>query len=140
MAKSRARDLWFEEGVTFSCVRCGKCCRGEPGYVWVTLEEITRMAEHLGMPRDTFVGRYVRHEGLRLSLRERPNGDCVLWDEGCRVYGSRPRQCRTFPFWEDALSSEQAFVRIARGCPGVGKGRRYNAEEILRIANGLEDT
>ena len=98
------------------------------------------MASDLGISRDAFVTRHVRREGLRLSLRERPNGDCMLWDGGCTVYTNRPRQCRTFPFWEHALASEQAFVSTARGCPGVGGGRRYSAEEILRIANGLEDT
>ena len=90
--------------------------------------------------RDDFVERYVRREGMRLSLKERPNGDCVLWDETCRVYPCRPSQCRTFPFWGDGLKSEAAFRRVSRGCPGVGKGRCYSCEEILRIAAGLEDT
>jgi len=139
VTRSSAKKLWFEEGVQFECTQCGKCCRGEPGYVWVTFEEITRMAAHLEMSRDAFVTKYVRREGLRLSLRERANGDCVLWNGRCEVYNCRPQQCRSFPFWEDALRSEHAFRVIARGCPGVGRGRRYTAEEILRIANGLED-
>jgi len=108
--------------------------------VWVTFEEITRMAVTVGMSRDDFVEKYVRREGFRLSLRERANGDCVLWHDRCDVYNCRPVQCRTFPFWEDALGSERAFRLVARDCPGVGKGKRYTAEEILRIASGLQDT
>jgi len=116
------------------------CCRGEPGYVWVTPGEIREMAGHLGMSRQEFAGRYVRRVDMHLSLKERSNGDCVLWDGTCRVYPCRPSQCRTFPFWDDGLKSEAMFQLVSRGCPGVGKGRCYTCEEIGRIAAGLEDT
>ena len=26
---------WFKEGLKFECQRCGRCCRGEPGVIWV---------------------------------------------------------------------------------------------------------
>ena len=138
--KRKTATPWFAGGIQFECQTCGMCCRGEPGFVWVTLDEIVRMAEHLGIARDEFVGRYVRREDMRLSLRERDNGDCVLWQGTCTVYPCRPAQCRTFPFWEEGLGSAEAFELVSRGCPGVGRGRRYTCEEILRIAAGREDT
>ncbi|GAG33490.1 unnamed protein product, partial [marine sediment metagenome] len=62
------------------------------------------------------------------------------WQEACLVYECRPAQCRSFPFWPDALKSKAAFRAISRGCPGVGKGRLYTVEDILAIASGLRDT
>ncbi len=133
-------DVWFSRGVQFSCTRCGKCCRGEPGYVWITAEEIDRMAKHRNMPRAEFVRQYVRREGLRLSLKERPGGDCILWHGTCTVYDVRPRQCRTFPFWKEALQAKRVFDAMRRDCPGVGHGKLYTCEEILAIAQGQRET
>jgi len=138
--KSKPRVPWFAAGIRFECQRCGKCCRGEPGFVWVTRVEIERMAGHLNMPRETFARKYVRREGTRLSLKERANGDCVLWDKRCTVYECRPVQCRTFPFWKHALKSRAAFRQTSQSCPGIGKGRLYTCEEILAIAAGQRDT
>ncbi|KPL00407.1 MAG: hypothetical protein AMK75_05315 [Planctomycetes bacterium SM23_65] len=140
MAKRERTEFWFAGGIHFECQRCGRCCRGEPGYVWVTTDEIRRMAEHLGIPATEFVERYVRRQGTRLSLKEHENGDCVFWKEDCVVYACRPAQCRSFPFWAHALKSKGAFKAVSRGCPGVGKGRLYTVEDILAIASGLRDT
>jgi len=138
--KTKTRELWFAAGIRFQCQFCGKCCRGEPGFVWVTTEEIRRMARHLEIPREEFAGLYVRRVDAGLSLRERPDGDCALWQGKCTVYPCRPAQCRTFPFWKHGLASESAFAATHRACPGVGKGRRYTCEEILAIASARRDT
>ena len=138
--KRKTATPWFAGGIQFECQTCGMCCRGEPGYVWVTADEITRMAKHVGLPRDEFFAAFVRRVGPSLSLRERPDGDCVLWRDGCTVYVCRPSQCRTFPFWEDALASRRSFRQAVRGCPGVGHGKLYSYEDILRIAAGEQDT
>ena len=26
---------WYRDGLRFTCTRCGNCCTGAPGYVWV---------------------------------------------------------------------------------------------------------
>jgi Fe-S-cluster containining protein len=116
------------------------CCRGEPGFVWVRPDEIGRMAERLDIAREEFTKRYVRRDGLRLSLKERANGDCVLWNDQCRVYEVRPAQCRNFPFWRDALRSRRMFDAVVRGCPGIGEGKCYSREEIEACADGRRDT
>lgn len=133
-------NLWFARGVVFECIKCGQCCRGEPGFVWVIPAEIDRMAAALKMPRKEFVRQYVRREGLRLSLKERRSGDCILWREGCTVYEARPKQCRTFPFWKEALGAKRMFDAMHRNCPGVGRGKLYTCDEILAIAQGHKDT
>ena len=41
---------WYRDGLRFECTQCGKCCTGAPGYVWLTIPEIYRIAEFLGIP------------------------------------------------------------------------------------------
>ncbi|MFW6164080.1 MAG: YkgJ family cysteine cluster protein, partial [Planctomycetota bacterium] len=85
---------WYEAGLRFECRRCGQCCRGEPGYVWVSDPEIVAIARLLNLPRDQALARYCRVVFGDVSLIERPNGDCVFWTpEGCRIYPVRPTQC-----------------------------------------------
>ena len=136
----RGPDPWYAEGIRFECQKCGRCCRGEPGVVWVNRDEIVGMSEHLGISVDEFRHRYLRRVGFRLSLKERDNGDCVLYRDGCAAYPVRPRQCRTFPFWPEALRSQGWFDRFVKDCPGVGKGRLYTREEIEEVARGMATT
>jgi len=128
---STSAQPWYAEGLRFSCLRCGDCCRGEPGYVWITEAEARAAAAHLGIEVADFHRHYVRQVGNRLSLIELPNGDCIFWSPmGCDIYPVRPTQCRTFPFWAEYLSSERAWLQARRRCPGVGSGKLFSLEEI----------
>jgi Fe-S-cluster containining protein len=124
---------WYQNGLRFECQRCGGCCRGEPGYVWVRHGEIAAIARILGLSTSEFMRRYARKVWNDYSLVERENGDCVFWSpEGCEVYEVRPTQCRTFPFWHEYVRSPEAWEQAAQRCPGVGKGRLYSGAEIAR--------
>jgi Fe-S-cluster containining protein len=68
-----------------------------------------------------------------LSLKEKPNFDCIFWDDGCSIYESRPLQCRTFPFWDSILADADAWERSAKDCPGMGQGSLYAFDEIKRL-------
>ena len=117
---------WYHEGLAFQCTGCGDCCTGEPGYVWVAQPEIDALAATLGIDVALFEERYVRRLGQRRSLVERRNGDCVFFDNvtrQCKVYQARPRQCRTFPFWQSNLRSEAVWRQVCGLCPGMGHGR-----------------
>ena len=124
----------FKDGLQFTCTQCGKCCGGQPGFVWVNEEEITALAEFLGEPAETVFGAYTRREGTRRSLREKANYDCVFYDrdKGCTVYPARPRQCRTWPFWESNMKNEETWERTAEGCPGCNQGELIPSDEILK--------
>jgi Fe-S-cluster containining protein len=124
-------NQWYKDGLRFECVRCGGCCRGEPGYVWVRGPEVAAMAQLLDMDFREFMDKYCRAAFGDVSLKELPNGDCVFWsEEGCRIYPVRPVQCRTFPFWREYVRSARSWRRAGRRCPGVGRGRLFSAEEI----------
>jgi len=122
---------WYQAGLAFECRRCGRCCGGAPGHVWVTDPEIGELAGALGLVPRHFRAAYCRKALGRLSLRERADGDCVLLAPGgCTAYAARPRQCRTFPFWPEHVESPAAWARLAASCPGVNSGGIHGAGEI----------
>ena len=132
------RDLWYAEGLSFTCTSCGDCCTGFEGYVWVKEPEIRALAKHLGLSLDGFGRKYLRRVGPRYSLIERANHDCIFWETGtgCTVYSARPVQCRTFPFWSTYLESEATWEKVRARCPGVGRGPTYDAVAIAALAGG----
>jgi len=128
---------WFQEGLRFKCSECGDCCTGAPGYVWVNKAEIEQLAQQVGITVEQFERQYTRKVGIRRSLIEFPNGDCVFFDNKtrkCQVYHLRPRQCRTWPFWESNVRSKEAWQQTCQVCPGSGKGPLVSVEKILEQA------
>lgn len=134
-AATSPESPWYAAGLRFACTGCGACCRGE-GYVWVDEGEIARLADFLGLEVDAFGRRYLRRVGRRLALVDGADLACVFWNQGCTVYAARPTQCRTFPFWRDNLTSEEAWNAAAEESPGVNHGRHYDRHEIDRLAAG----
>lgn len=130
-------EPWYREGLAFQCTRCGNCCTGAPGHVWVTEEEIQDIAAFRGEAPAETNGLYTRVVSARRSLRERSNGDCIFWDRnaGCTIYPVRPRQCRTWPFWNSNVASQEAWQEVRQVCPGAGQGELISAEEITRRIN-----
>lgn len=124
---------WYNAGLKFECTQCGDCCTGAPGFVWVNNAEIAALASVVGLEVDEFEDQYVRRVGVRKSLKEFPNGDCVFFDtqkRNCSVYEGRPRQCRTWPFWDSNLKTPDDWKHTCSVCPGSGKGSLYAIEEI----------
>ena len=67
----------------------------------------------------------------RLSLKEKPNLDCIFWSDGiCTIYSARPLQCQSFPFWASNLLSEKAWESASLTCPGIGRGAAHPRREI----------
>jgi uncharacterized protein len=129
------KEPWFKDGLRFQCTQCGNCCTGGAGYVWVNKEEIEKLAALVGLSVPEFEAKYVRSVGVRKSLIEYENGDCVFFDNQarkCTVYEARPRQCRTWPFWDSNVRSEEGWQQTCEVCPGSGKGQIYPVESILK--------
>ena len=126
---------WFADGLAFACTQCGTCCTGSQGYVWVSPRDQASLAAHLGLDLDTFRRRYTRSVGHLLSLVDKPNGDCIFLTEErrCSIQAVKPRQCLTFPFWPRLSASRESWEETAHGCPGIGGGPRYRADEIRTI-------
>ncbi|MDO4551476.1 MAG: YkgJ family cysteine cluster protein [Planctomycetia bacterium] len=134
-------ELWYRDGLKFECCGCGSCCTGSPGYVWVNEEEIDALAQHFQLSSAEFEEIYVRKVGRRKSLREFQNYDCVFFDrffKNCKIYLLRPRQCRTWPFWNSNLETEDDWDTISRRCPGCNRGETIPLEEILKRKSLIE--
>ena len=130
-----ADEPWYKDGLKFQCTGCGDCCTGAPGFVWVNKQEIAALAANLGIDVPSFEKQYVRKVGIRKTLKELPsaNYDCVFLDSQtrkCKVYEARPRQCRTWPFWDSNLQSPAAWTATCEVCPGSGRGKLYQLDEI----------
>jgi Fe-S-cluster containining protein len=101
--------------------------------VWVTPEEIERLADFRGETVKAFAAKFVRRVRDRCSLVEKPGGDCIFWDKtaGCTVYPARPIQCQTWPFWPENVETPDDWERVRGVCPGSGRGRVYSVQEIV---------
>jgi len=130
-------DLPYRDGLRFSCTRCSRCCRHTPGYVFLSERDLERIARALGLDTVETRRRYCRAVRIgafsRVSLKEKPNLDCILWEDGgCSIYSSRPLQCRSFPFWSSNLASRESWEEQAASCPGIGRGRMHGKARIQR--------
>jgi Fe-S-cluster containining protein len=128
------RSYFFDHGIRFACRRCGACCNGEPGVIYVLEEEIARIAGFVDISRKIFIERCMYPFQDSYSIREDESGRCIFYENGCAIYPVRPLQCRTFPFWFHNLRSLQAWQGVAKKCAGIGTGRLYTKEEIFAIA------
>ncbi|MCE9590059.1 MAG: YkgJ family cysteine cluster protein [Planctomycetes bacterium] len=136
------RDEWYEDGLQFSCTQCGNCCTGPPGYVWFTDAEAVGLAAYLKLDEPDFRKTFAHKIGGKWTLNETETEhgfDCIFLrrdEQGkalCSVYPVRPKQCRTWPFWEGNLASEATWARAGQRCPGMDKGTFYPIEKIRVI-------
>jgi len=129
-------DKWYKDGLSFTCTQCGNCCSGPPGYVWTTKEEIKKIARFLGNKTPWLDREHLRRVGLRYSLTEKPDGDCIFLERKdskalCSIYPVRPLQCRTWPFWTVNLRSRAAWEQASSSvCPGMNSGKHHTFVQI----------
>ncbi len=132
-------SAWYSAGLRFACRQCGACCKIE-GYVWVGREAIRRIAGHLDLSVDEFGRKYLWRVDSRFALIEKPNRECIFWENSCAIYPVRPPQCKTFPFWSEQLASQEAWERGTKACHGMNQGRLYEIGEIRKIVAGKDAT
>ena len=149
---------WYADGLRFTCSQCGNCCTGGPGYVWISREEIDRLADFLKLSSAVVIERYCRRLGGRYSLKEQRGErgyDCVFLTEmgkasaspggvklkkyGCAIYPVRPLQCRTWPFWTGNLGDRDSWEHAAQRCHGMNHGKRtFTQEQIEALRDAKE--
>ena len=105
--------------------------------MFLSENDLGKLAAELKMENNRFIKTYCRWvtdiNGKEvLSLREKSNKDCILWDSGCSLYSVRPLQCSTFPFWKSIAASAQTWKIAASGCPGMNTGKLHSGKAIGR--------
>ena len=106
------------------CATCeGNCCIGESGYIWITNAEIEVLAQHLGITIEALALNSLRKVGYKYSINEvklsANNYACKFFDldkKQCSIYEARPKQCRTFPFWEYFKNN---INEVKEECPAI---------------------
>mmetsp|Transcript_49137 Transcript_49137/g.76642 ORF Transcript_49137/g.76642 Transcript_49137/m.76642 type:complete len:167 (+) Transcript_49137:701-1201(+) len=137
-------DPWYSAGLRFSCSLCGNCCSGKKGSVSFTEVEGQAMADQLKLSNEAFLSKYAKQnkEGiwkLKEVKRKKYGWDCILLDRRtmpgkavCSVYGARPVQCRTWPFWNENLNTKDEWEWASEDCPGINKGELHDFDHIER--------
>jgi Fe-S-cluster containining protein len=148
-------EPFYASGLSFSCTRCSRCCRGDPGYIFLSQDDLRALLRRLSLDFKTFFGKYCTlidtGTGMALSLRDvitrdvvrnkeqagsKTAYDCVFWSKGgCAVYEDRPVQCSTYPFWASIMNSAASWHEESFACPGIDKGelrsQSYIEERLL---------
>ena len=134
------KEKFYKQGLHFGCTECGQCCSHPEGVVELTSDELTALADYLGIDEGEFRERYIskgQNDDV-FELQSHKNGDCIfLEDERCQVYEVRPLQCRTYPFWPEIVKSSFRWNAAARDCPGIGQGRLYSGQEIEALVKQM---
>jgi uncharacterized protein len=137
--------VWMSQGFRFECQSgCTACCE-QQGFVYLTEQDLTRIAERLGMTSAEFERKYVYRTRNLLRLRVPKQSQChFLTAEGCSIHSVKPLQCRAFPFWPELVESRREWLKTKRYCPGLDQGplieietAREKAREIKEAYPGL---
>jgi len=128
-------ESFYASGLNFSCIRCSACCRYDSGFVYLSENDLNNLITELKMDKNKVVEKYCRWvndwKGNEvLSLKEKSNKDCILWENGCTIYNERPLQCIAFPFWESILNSKESWKIAASTCPGMNNGTLHSKDVI----------
>ncbi|MBT3274203.1 MAG: YkgJ family cysteine cluster protein [Spirochaetales bacterium] len=143
MSEENDGKNFFSDGLNFECTRCSNCCRHDPGYVFLTKKDLSRLMQATDLNESKFLETYCRNVEIgfieRISLTEKSNYDCIFWGEnGCSVYKHRPLQCRSYPFWSSHLLSPDTWDSEGKNCPGINHGRLYSEKEIEKWIRSRE--
>lgn len=114
----------------FECTLCGACCR-RPGIVVLDDDEVHAIAEHQQRAPEELIEtcNLELHQDewwMRITGRACP----FLIDDRCSIQPVKPRQCATYPFWPEIVPDDAAWRAEAEHCPGIGRGKRWSADEI----------
>ncbi|WP_419765139.1 MAG: YkgJ family cysteine cluster protein [Arcobacter sp.] len=122
-------EIIKQDGFTYgfnpkACDACeGNCCIGESGYIWIAKSEREELAKHLNIELEDLLHNYLRRVGYNYSINERKlsedNYACIFFDlekKQCSIYEARPKQCRTFPFWD---YFKNRVKEVKEECPAI---------------------
>jgi uncharacterized protein len=129
-----ARELHEELFSRIDCTRCANCCKTiQPGF---TDEDIARIAAHLGMSEETFIGAYLEIDPEEGDHKTKAAPCPFLGgDDRCTIYEVRPLGCQEFPH-----TDKEGFTRrvnpptrrnSTRSSRTPGPNGRMNHESVI---------
>lgn len=133
--------FWYQEGLAFRCLGCGRCCRRE-GAAYLLPQVALAMAERLSLSEEDFQRLYTTNRYRYPSLADCRGGCALLKNDRCLAYDLRPVRCATWPFWPEIVASPQAWEEAAKDCPGMNCGDWWSFEQIqeaLKATRAFDD-
>ncbi|MFH2113493.1 MAG: YkgJ family cysteine cluster protein, partial [Spirochaetota bacterium] len=65
-------EPFYADGLRFECTGCSKCCRHEPGFVFLSLNDVLRLMDATGLAFRDFLVKFTRTvdlgTGMAISL------------------------------------------------------------------------
>jgi Fe-S-cluster containining protein len=117
---------------------CIRCCE-QKGFVYLTREDIARIASHLGITRAEFKRVYLCGTAPLLRFRKQRHKQCpFLLANGCSIHEVKPLQCSSFPYWPELLAKASERREAAQYCPGINRGALVNIELARTIASQVQ--
>jgi len=119
LIKKEGFEFYFDQNGCFSCE--GNCCTGESGYIWVDKEEIKNIADFLKIDIEDFKKDFLKKEKYRYTIKEvkiKKEYHCIFFNKGCQIYPVRPKQCKTYPFWE-RYKDKKNLDEVIKECPAI---------------------
>jgi hypothetical protein len=117
---------------------CTKCCNVK-GFVYITENDLQRMALYTGLSAKAFEKKYVVRFKQLLRLRKPRKSQChFLLEGGCSVHEVKPVQCRLYPFWPELVEERLHWETERINCPGIGKGELIQIGEACEMASEMK--
>lgn len=117
---------------------CIHCCE-QKGFVYVTREDIARIAAYLCISRAEFRRRYLCGSPPLLRFRKQRHKQCpFLLADGCSVNTVKPLQCSSFPFWPEILATAGERRKTATYCPGINRGPLVNLTLARQVSGEVQ--
>lgn len=112
--------------------------------MFINIDEMIGIASFLDLSFESFTKQYIRKVGYKFSLLEKPYNDglaCIFFDtlsKQCSIYDYRPKQCRSYPFWEAHQNLDDSKLTLLKQeCPGICA---LNIESTQAIQNQNKET
>jgi Fe-S-cluster containining protein len=104
---------------TFTCVRCGTCCKDE-GIVFFSADEIRRAADYLNIGERDFIERYLFYASGGYAHRVNEHNACAFLEKNiCVINEVKPEQCKSFPYWREYVAHDGTLNNFNRKCRGI---------------------
>jgi hypothetical protein len=103
----------------------------KPGVVNFDRGDIYDAAKFLEIKTSDFKKKFlIKDHGVWEMELEEGQACQFLTMQGCAIHPAKPKQCQTYPFWQENMRTRNHWELTAGFCPGIGQGPIIPPEEI----------
>jgi len=130
------KKWWEKEPLRFECQPdCFKCC-SKPGVVYFDTPAIENAARIIKISVERLKKEFLKfNDGQWVHEVENEKPCSFLTPQGCAIHHGKPLQCRTYPFWQENMTSKSMWKLVGAFCPGIGIGQNVPVTTIRKFLN-----